>query len=84
MTMAAEWLTRGQPVSIHRAIPAGATPAQVADAAGIGVREVYERWQKWADIQRSVITGGRPSISEEAFAMVLTRFAEAFRGPLKP
>jgi hypothetical protein len=84
MTVAAEWLTRGQPVSVHRAILAGATPAQVADAAGISVRDVYERWQKWADTERSVIIGGRPSISEEAFVMVLTRFAEAFGGPLKP
>jgi hypothetical protein len=84
MTVVAEWLTRGQPAAVHRAILAGATPAQVAAAAGIGVRDVYERWQEWADTERSVIIGGRPSVSEEAFVMVLTRFAEAFRGPLKP
>jgi hypothetical protein len=84
MTVAAEWLTRWQPIAVHRAILAGATPAQVADAAGIGVRDVYERWQKWADCERSVMINGRPSISEEAFVTVLTRFAEAFRGPLKP
>jgi hypothetical protein len=80
MTVAAEWLTRWQPVSAHRAILAGATPAQVADAAGIGVRAVYERWQKWADTERSIMIDGRPSISEEAFVTVLTRFVEAFRG----
>jgi hypothetical protein len=80
MTVAAEWLTRSQPVSVHRAILAGATPAQVADAAGTGVGDVYERWQKWADTERSIMIDGRPSISEEAFVTVLTRFAEAFRG----
>jgi hypothetical protein len=42
MTVAAEWLTRWQPISVHRAILAGATPAQVSDAAGMGVRDVYE------------------------------------------
>src|ERR1700730_1636418 len=37
MTVAAEWLTRWQPITVHRASLAGATPGQVYDAAGISV-----------------------------------------------
>jgi hypothetical protein len=84
MTVAAEWLTRWQPISVHRAILAGATPGQVSDAAGMSVRDVYERWQKWADTGRVLIVGGKPCISEEAYATVLASFAAAFHGPLKP
>jgi hypothetical protein len=82
-TVTAEWLTRWQPIAMHRAILAGATLAQVSEAAGMSVRDVYERWQKWADGQRQFFIGGRPGVSEEAYATVLTSFAEAFRGPLK-
>jgi hypothetical protein len=46
MTVSAEWLTRWQPISMHRAILAGATPEQVADAAGASVREVFGRWER--------------------------------------
>ena len=51
MTVAAEWLTRWQPISMHRALLAGATPEQVADAAGTSVSGVYEQWQQWTDEQ---------------------------------
>jgi hypothetical protein len=34
-------LTRWQPISVHRAILAGATPGQVSDAAGMGVYELF-------------------------------------------
>jgi hypothetical protein len=59
MTVAAEWLTRWQPISVHRAIMAGATPTQVSDAAGMGVRPVYQLWQKWIDTGRGLIINGR-------------------------
>jgi hypothetical protein len=49
MTVAAEWLTRWQPISMHRALVAGATPAQVAEAAGTSVRGIYEQWKQWAN-----------------------------------
>ena len=52
MTVAAEWLTRWQPISMHRALLAGATPDQVADAAGTSVQAMYEQWKQWADGQR--------------------------------
>ena len=38
MTVAAEWLTRWQPMSMHRALLAGATPNQVAEASRTSVR----------------------------------------------
>lgn len=79
MTVCAEWLIRWAPISMHRAILAGASPAQVADAAGVSVRDVYERWEKWADVQRRTMIGNRASVSEEAYVTVLIRFAEAFR-----
>lgn len=39
-------------VSIHRALLAGATLAQVADVAGMTCAEAAERWRSWADGQR--------------------------------
>jgi hypothetical protein len=40
--------------SIHRALLAGATLAQVADAAGMTCAEAAERWRSWADGQRQL------------------------------
>jgi hypothetical protein len=59
MTVSAEWLTRWQPISMHRALLAGANPEQVAEAAGTSVQSVYEQWKQWADGQRrSLIAPG--------------------------
>ena len=41
-------------LSIHRALLAGATLAQVADAAGMTCAEAAERWRSWADGQRQL------------------------------
>jgi hypothetical protein len=75
MTVSAEWLTRWQPISMHRAILAGATPGQVAEAAGLSVRDVFERWERWADGQRGLVLAGRPGVSAEAYETVRARFA---------
>ena len=51
MTVAAEWLTRWQPISMHRALLAGASPEQVAEAAGTSVPAMYEQMEavgRWA------------------------------------
>jgi hypothetical protein len=80
MTVAAQWLTRWQPIAIHRAILAGAAPAQVCEAAGATLPEVFDRWQQWAEVQRHLMIGDRPSVSEEAYIRVLTRFADACKG----
>lgn len=39
-------------VSVHRALLAGATLAQVADATGVTSAEAAARWRSWADGQR--------------------------------
>lgn len=57
MTAAAEWLTRWQPIAVHRAILVGVAPEQVSEAAGMSTRDVYERWQKWADGRRQLVAG---------------------------
>jgi hypothetical protein len=80
MTVAAQWLTRWQPIAIHRAILAGATPAQVCEAAGAATPEVFDRWHRWAETQRHRMLGGRPVVSEEAYTRVLGRFANASAG----
>ncbi len=41
-------------VSIHRALLAGATLAQVADAMGMTCAGAAERWRCWADGQRQL------------------------------
>jgi hypothetical protein len=83
MTVAAHWLTRWQPIAIHRAILAGATPAQVCAAAGASLPEVFDRWQRWAEVQCHLMISGRPSVSEEANIRVLTRFADACKAQLR-
>jgi hypothetical protein len=83
MTVSAQWLTRWQPIAIHRAILAGATPAQVCEAAGASMTEVFERWQRWAETQRHLMIGDRPSVSEEGYIRVLTRFADAGKEPFR-
>jgi len=45
-TVAAEWLTRWQPIAMHRAILAGATSGQLSEAVGLSIRDVLERWQR--------------------------------------
>jgi hypothetical protein len=41
-------------LSMHRALLAGATLAQVADAAGMTCAEAAGRWRSWADGQRQL------------------------------
>ena len=77
MTVAAEWLTRWQPISMHRALLAGATPDQVAEAAGTSVRGMYEQWKQWADGQRHSLIAGRPGVTQEVYETIQARFAAA-------
>jgi hypothetical protein len=77
MTVAAEWLTRWQPISMHRALLAGATPEKVAEAAGTSVRGMYEQWKQWADGQRHSLIAGRPGVTQEVYETIQARFAAA-------
>jgi hypothetical protein len=82
MTVSAEWLTRWQPISMHQAILSGATPDQVADAAGTNVRTAFERWQDWADRQRHFNFAGCSGVTGEEYEAVRSCFAAASPGPL--
>jgi hypothetical protein len=77
MTVSAEWLTRWQPISMHRALLAGATPDQVAAAAGTSVRGMYEHWKQWPMGQRRSLIAGRPGVTEEAYEEIQARFMAA-------
>ena len=79
MTVAAEWLTRWQLITMHRALLAGATPdqaAEAAEAAEASVRGIYERWKQWADGhgQRRSLIAGRPGVTQEAYETIQARF----------
>jgi hypothetical protein len=47
------------------------------------MRELFDRWQRWAEVQRHLMIGERPAVTEEAYVRVLARFADACKGPLK-
>ena len=70
-TVAAEWLTRWQPIAMHRAILAGATPEQLSEAAGLSIRVVFGA---------AAALGG----DSEDYMTVLACSADACSGPLKP
>ena len=44
----------GATIDIHRALVAGAAPAEVAHVLGASVTEVAGRWRTWAEGQRSL------------------------------
>ena len=50
----AERMRIGATIDIHRALVAGAAPAEVAHVLGASVTEVAGRWRTWAEGQRSL------------------------------
>jgi hypothetical protein len=48
----AERMRIGATIGIHRALVAGAAPAEVAHVLGVSVTEVAGRWRTWAEGQR--------------------------------
>lgn len=48
----AERMRTGVVIDIHRALVAGAGPAEVAHVLGVSVSEVAGRWRAWAEGQR--------------------------------
>jgi hypothetical protein len=48
----AERMRVGATIDIHRALVAGAGPAEVAHVLGVSVTEVADRWRTWAEGQR--------------------------------
>lgn len=54
------WWSRWQPISMHRALVAGSTLAEVAAAVGSTEDETYDRWSVWAEQQTRLWLRGAP------------------------
>lgn len=50
----AERMRIGAVIDIHRALVAGAVPAEVAHVLGVSVTEMAGRWRAWAEGQRQL------------------------------
>src|SRR5579875_2679195 len=75
MSALARWLTRWQPIPIHRAVLAGAGPEAVAAAFGGTVAEAFACWHQWVTQQRDY---GRPgAVTDEEYDAVTEVFAAA-------
>ena len=73
----ARWLTRWQPIHIHRALLAGASVQATADALGTSAAEACRSWYEWAIRQRESIICGRRGVSTEEYATVAQIFTAA-------
>lgn len=58
----ARW-SRWQPMTIHAALRAVATVAEVAAATGLDTAEVVRGWTRWIDVRTRVVIAGRPSVN---------------------
>ncbi|MGH3500942.1 MAG: hypothetical protein ACRDQA_08620 [Nocardioidaceae bacterium] len=67
------WLGRWQPIHIHRAILAGASLAEVAEAMGVDPVAVAARWRAWADGQRQLVIRDRPGVTAREYQTVRDR-----------
>lgn len=67
------WWNHWQPISIHRALRAGAGLGAVAAAAGTSEAEVYEQWSTWAEQQTRLTIGDRPALTPEEVEAVRER-----------
>jgi len=56
------WWSRWQPTSMHRALVAGSTLAEVAAAAGATEDETFARWSAWAERQTRLWLRGEPRL----------------------
>jgi hypothetical protein len=75
MSALAKWLTRWQPIAIHRAVLAGARMEAIAGALGNSLQVASDRWHEWASRQRDFIVNGKPGITEDEYEEVARRFA---------
>lgn len=75
MSALAQWLTRWQPIHIHRAIIGGADPAVVAAALGGSIADTFACWHSWALAQRASVVCGRPGVTADEYGAVTAVFA---------
>jgi len=73
-----DWWSRWQPITMHRALLAGASLAEVAAAAGTTEADVASRWSAWSTRQERLVINGRPSIDPDEGAAIRARIASAF------
>ncbi len=74
MSGLAAWLRMWQPIAIHGAILAGASPEAVAGALGESVEAAFTRWREWAVEQRYFVIGGKTGITAQEYETVACRF----------
>ena len=74
MSALARWLSRWQPIPIHRAVLAGGAPEAVAAAFGGSVAEAFVCWHQWANERRDY---GRPGVTDEEYDAVTRVFGAA-------
>jgi hypothetical protein len=67
------WRYRWQPITMHRALLAGASLSRVAEALGVEPAEVCRRWEHWAEVQTALIIAGRPAVDPDEFAVLRDR-----------
>jgi hypothetical protein len=77
MSALMRWLTRWQPIQIHRAVLVGAGPEAVAAALGGSIDEAFGRWHPWAARQRESVVCGKPGVTAEDYDTVARVFATA-------
>jgi hypothetical protein len=67
------WWSRWQPITMDRALGAGASLGEVAAAAGVDEAEAYRRWSEWAGRQSELVIGGRPGVDPDEVAAIRER-----------
>jgi hypothetical protein len=77
MSALARWLTRWQPIQIHRAVLRGAEPAAVAAALGCNITDAFGCWHSWALRQQDSVIRGTPGVTAEEYQTVTAVFAFA-------
>lgn len=77
MSALARWVTRWQPIHIHRAVLAGAKPEAAAAALGGTIDEAFRFWHSWATGQRELVIGGKPGVTAKDYETVAGVFAAA-------
>ncbi|WP_163572508.1 hypothetical protein [Fodinicola feengrottensis] len=82
MTALGRWMWRWSPVTIHRALLAGAAVHAVADSAALTVVQLAAHWRQWADEQRRLHTFDcRFGMPPDEYTQVCALFAAAGADP---